>query len=937
MRSKHLVAVLAAAVIAVPVVADATPRAGTSSHTSGELLSVDRALGNGLGRLLQQSAAGAGRQAGGLRIDQGKLGIRDSIGRIMVDVAPRPGVDRLAFRRSAEAQGLSVRHTDATTGTLEGFVALSSVPNLAGLSDTATVSQELKPSLNTGSVTSQGVVFQRVDKVLAKGINGKGITVAALSDSFDTATTTIAGDPLSDHYEQDQLSGDLPGPHNKHDKSPVVVLEDEPGPGTTDEGRAMLQIMHDVAPAAKLCFATAFSGELGFADNIRKLADKKGPCGADIIVDDVSYFDEPFFSDGPVANAVNAVTAEGVSYFSAAGNDGDRSSWQSRIHLVPASQGAKGSNLDLSKVPAELYSGGLQDMNPGAGTDVAQTVDVDPAGGLFDMQWDDPFDRNGPTLGSLYYHTRGDLTKAEPARSFTFTPTAAELGKQVQVKTDAIPSGTTDLILTVTKPDGTQVGPVDTGASPEVAPVTLDQAGKYTITVTGFAGATGDFTVDIRPILAPTKVTTDLNLLIFGMNGSFLTAVADDNLLGGLPDEIASLPGLGRVQIAISRAGTGPFRATTVRWIGNQGAIQAAEYADNLTPSIFGHPTARGATAVAAYNMFRPNLPEYFTSPGGELPIYFDSNGNRFPKVQIRQKPDLASTDGGNTTFFANDTSRDTDTLPNFFGTSAAAPHAAAIAGLLLQRAGGPGSMTPGEVRRRLQVTTFNHDLDPDFSAGTAPGLSIKARGGQTDELSDLTPGSMTSRKFFTVHYSGRVPLRSLTLYGETADPTARGLRNPPVSDGLVFDNRPFTGAPFSESGFPFTIGATGGGLAAGSVSATFSVPAGGLGVAGQYRHLTLHFAHGLRRGQTLQFGIDRDQQTPPYMGFAPLNGDSADELGGATAIPSRVTQAPGMRFTAVHIGGSSITGHFRNRVGRGWSPVDGYGVVDAQRAVLGA
>ena len=79
----------------------------------------------------------------------------------------------------------------------------------------------------------------------------------------------------------------------------------------------MAQIVHDLAPGASLAFATAFSGELAFAANIRALA----AAGAEVIVDDVAYFEEPFFQDGPVAVAVDEVTAAGVSYFSAAGND----------------------------------------------------------------------------------------------------------------------------------------------------------------------------------------------------------------------------------------------------------------------------------------------------------------------------------------------------------------------------------------------------------------------------------------------------------------------------------------------------------------------------------------------------------------------------------------------------------------------------------------
>ena len=68
------------------------------------------------------------------------------------------------------------------------------------------------------------------------------------------------------------------------------------------------------------CFATALTGELGFANNIRALADPNGPCGADVDVDDVGYFDEPFFCRGPIGDAVDDVAAQGVHYFSSAGN-----------------------------------------------------------------------------------------------------------------------------------------------------------------------------------------------------------------------------------------------------------------------------------------------------------------------------------------------------------------------------------------------------------------------------------------------------------------------------------------------------------------------------------------------------------------------------------------------------------------------------------------
>ena len=92
---------------------------------------------------------------------------------------------------------------------------------------------------------------------------------------------------------------------------------------STDEGRAILQTVHDVAPDASLAFATAFGGEEAFAKNIERLAQPigAGGAGANVITDDVAYFEEPFFQDGPVAGAINRVVATGVEYFTAAGND----------------------------------------------------------------------------------------------------------------------------------------------------------------------------------------------------------------------------------------------------------------------------------------------------------------------------------------------------------------------------------------------------------------------------------------------------------------------------------------------------------------------------------------------------------------------------------------------------------------------------------------
>jgi hypothetical protein len=928
-------AIALSTVVAGASLAQAAPRKSITPIAADKVAAsrVDRALGNGLGRLVQQSQGGPRAKTSGFHIDQEPLTIRDAKGRVLVDVTPQAGADRAVFRRHAEALGLVVKDVDRVHGTLEGYMPVSGVAKVAALRSLGTIAQALKPHTNVGKATSQGVAFQRVNRVHARNVKGQGITIGALSDSFDTATKTIAGDPLTVHAADDVRTGDLPGPGNPNNRQPVVVIQDDPTEGTTDEGRGMLQIAHDVAPKAKLCFATASGGLINFANNVRRLADKSGDCGADVVVDDVIYFDEPMFSDSVMSDAIDAVAAKGTHYFTSAGNEGEQEAWDSKVRLLRgarAAAAAKRAGLDLSGVDPSLYDGGLQDMKPGRGTDVAQDATVGEGGGIMDFQWNDPVDLNGTKFGDSLFSDKGELTAAQPEQSFQFTATAAQVGKQVQFRTDAIPSGTTDLILSVDAPDGTNVGTIDTGSSPEVLSTTLRQAGTYTITISGFDGDLGDFTVEVREILSPSRVSTDFNLLFFGADGSFLGSAADNNPLSGRPSEVVGLPPIPKLQIVISRSGTGPVGATRLRNV-NFNDSHFTEYADPLAPATIGHATARQATGVAAIDPFRPYLPEPYTSPGGNLPIYFDSNGDRYAHVQIRRTPRVTSTDRGNTTFFVADDARDADTLPNFGGTSAAAPHAAAIAALAQQRSGGPGSVSPRAMRLRLQRSTFRHDLDPAHSAGRSHGLRVVANGGQGREI-DVVPGPMNDPRFFTIRYNGRVPLRSVKLLGETASPTALGRGR--KSAGIVFDRRAFHGpAPFRNVGFPFTIGGTSGGLRAGNVSATFSAPAGAPSVKGQFRHLKVSFRHGLRRGQAVRFGVDRDLAVSGFGGSNEGNG--ADELGGAVLIPQGRKLSRGMVFKATLVNGRTFTGVIRNRLGRGFTPVDGYGVVNAQRAVL--
>src|SRR5262249_30434510 len=150
---------------------------------------------------------------------------------------------------------------------------------------------------------SQGDQTLEADRTRATvppGVDGTGLKIGVLSDSYNDlggAATDIA-------------NNDLPS-------SGVTVLQD--GSDGADEGRAMLQIVHDLAPGAALGFATAFISDVQFAQNIRDLADP-AHFGAQVIADDIFYFNEPFYQDGIIAQAEDdVVTNHGVSYFAAAG------------------------------------------------------------------------------------------------------------------------------------------------------------------------------------------------------------------------------------------------------------------------------------------------------------------------------------------------------------------------------------------------------------------------------------------------------------------------------------------------------------------------------------------------------------------------------------------------------------------------------------------
>ncbi len=183
-------------------------------------------------------------------------------------------------------------------------------------------------------VVRESYVESREEDGTPKFVDGSGIKVGILSDSYDTRPFTG-----NSKATVDVIQGDLPGISNPNGyTTPVDVIKEYPYGEGSDEGNAMLQIVHDVAPGAELAFSTGVLSPRDFALSIKDLAD----AGCTIIADDVTYPLEPFFGEGQIAKAIREFTKieegeenDGNFYFTSAGNFGNKA-YQSKFRNTAA-------------------------------------------------------------------------------------------------------------------------------------------------------------------------------------------------------------------------------------------------------------------------------------------------------------------------------------------------------------------------------------------------------------------------------------------------------------------------------------------------------------------------------------------------------------------------------------------------------------------------
>ena len=434
----------------------------------------------------------------------------------------------------------------------------------------------------------------RLETPAGTPINGSGIRIGIMSDSFDVRGAGSAN--------QDAAAGYLPlDPATGG--SAVDVLKDGPA-GSVDEGRAMAELIHRVAPGAQLDFYTATGGQDAFAHGMDALR----AAGCNLIVDDWSFPYEPFYQDaGPVAAAQERAVAAGVSVFTSAGNYGNayyEHAFTPEMVQLPG---------EAERVEAQQFSNGTPFQ--------AVTIPANTATRLV-LQWD-----------AAYPPPGGSVPDSMVVKLYDAAGTLLGASNQVANTPDDIGEAATQLLFP-----------------------TAPTATSYRIAVEH---------VDGTPSVGQFKY------VLFGAPGNA-------TLAGGTIDDPDAGQGSGTVH-------------------GHQ-----------LTPGVNTVGAAYWANAPA-YGL-PADWTEYFSS-GGPGEFLFDQEGSRLAQPVSAGKVDFVAPDGVYTSVPG---------FEPFFGTSAAAPDAAAVAALVLQT---DPQLSPAGLSALLQASA----LDMGLSAGQQGAGLIQA------------------------------------------------------------------------------------------------------------------------------------------------------------------------------------------------------------------
>ena len=263
-----------------------------------------------------------------------------------------------------------------------------------------------------GKITTEG--NKALEANIARqlfNIDGTGTKVGIISTSFN-AENKLKGDVIN---------SELPGESNPDKRTvPVQILKDlgKDSAFADDEGRALAQIIHDVAPGAELSFHTFIGGggkdpldtdDSSYAEAVNSLVDS----GVDVIVDD-ARFPTAFFQDGQAAQAVDKAVSEGIVYVPAAYNNGN---------ISYESEFRSGKSFTIEDTTFEAH-----DFDPGNNVDLFQDIQVSEEGTIVNplLSWDEPID-NADSAYEMFLLSNPELPNKNNILSVSTIPSEAAL------------------------------------------------------------------------------------------------------------------------------------------------------------------------------------------------------------------------------------------------------------------------------------------------------------------------------------------------------------------------------------------------------------------------------------------------------------------------------------------------------------------------------
>ena len=707
------------------------------------------------------------------------------------------------------------------------------------------------------------------------GLTGNNVTVGVMSDSFNCAAVASAGTFATD-ANQDAVLGNLPSTvvGGKTVSAVNVVLE---GPcPATDEGRALAQIVYQVAPGTNLAFASVDYGNVEFANAIINLAlptTTAGPlsnyssmpttanpsaactvqtingAGVQVEDDDVGYFDEPVYQEGVIGQAIDMVATGSatylvpdgkcdfttapnygyntvttsftpVPYFSSAGNTSNNAYENTAPVFYDGAPGGK-------PIPAGQPNAGEKLLNfdfDGVGSHAFLPMSLPVGGGAFAVTlfWDQPF-----------------LTGALDA--FGDTPANG-----------AGAANTLDICLADANGNVSTTGKVG-----NVVLINPNTGAPETSGCVGASALNGD------PFNALYLANTD-------------ATAGDPPAAVSVVVGLAQGPTPGRIKVIVNDDGAG--NAITSYFTGSA--------------TIVGHPASANAMAVAASPWFaspaceglQAAAPEIFTSFGGQAQL-FDGNGNALAAPFIPNKPDVMAPDRTATTFFGGNDAIDLaapllqtaqaqqyciypSAYPyDFGGTSAAAPHAAGVAALMLQAV---PTATPTQIYSAMRSTALPNtpgqfsyqtgygylQADAALSVLVPPTLTVSP----TSIAFNVAPNAAAQQSTVTVSNAGQgqitlsnfAVVNAASLFSQTNNCTSPLTPGQSCAITVTFASAPKTGVDSATVTFDSSVAADASAPTAHSVALTATVQSpdtgGGGGSIGWLGTLLLAGASAARR-----------------------------------------------------------------------------------------